>query len=234
MSPGHVLCLPQSSKTIREQSRPAPAFERGPPPPPVGPRIRETVARIGNATPAIRRCFPSMSHAKDTIFALGKKPSGSQSPQQVCPYAFVEKRPTKPTREPPKGPAATTGSAKGSDAPTPRITNLAALTLAAAPATIRPTSELRREAPVRTAIHSTLCGREQGPRPREAVPPKEQPPWNLSGTRDRKGDDSLESGHGTPHARQCPTDGVGGAGNAPRNLSGPHDRQGHDGNGAAR
>ena len=26
-----------------------------------------------------------------------------------------------------------------------------------------------------------------------ARPPKEQPPWNLSGNRDRKGDDSLES-----------------------------------------
>jgi len=115
--------------------------------------------------------------------------------------------------------------------PTPRITNLAALTLKGAPATIRPTSEPRREAPVRTAIHSTLCGREQGLR---AVPPKEQPPWNLSGTRDRKGDDSLESGRGARNRRNRSTDGVGGPESGPRNLSGPHDRQGHDGNGAAR
>lgn len=40
-------------------------------------------------------------------------------------------------------------------------------------------------------------------------PPKEQPPWNLSGTKDRKGDDSLES-----EARLeggASTDGVGGS-----------------------
>ena len=38
-------------------------------------------------------------------------------------------------------------------------------------------------------------------------PPKEQPPWNLSGTRDRKGDDSLESERSDDERS---TDGVGG------------------------
>lgn len=72
-------------------------------------------------------------------------------------------------------------------------------------------------------------------RERADPPPKEQPPWNLSGTRDRKGDDSLESEdeRGTP--RNSSTDGVGEArqdkGARPRNLSGPHDRQGHGGKG---
>ena len=48
----------------------------------------------------------------------------------------------------------------------------------------------RRDGALGRPYHSTLCGREWGP---SAPPPKEQPPWNLSGTRDRKGDDSLES-----------------------------------------
>jgi hypothetical protein len=60
-----------------------------------------------------------------------------------------------------------------------------------------------------------------------AWPPKEQPPWNLSGTRDRKGDDSLESRRGVARVT---ADGVGGFILKPRNLSGPHDRQGRDGN----
>lgn len=37
-----------------------------------------------------------------------------------------------------------------------------------------------------------------------APPPKEQPPWKLSGTKDRRGDDSLESEGLVPS-----TDGVG-------------------------
>ena len=43
----------------------------------------------------------------------------------------------------------------------------------------------------------------------QTPPPKEQPPWNLSGTRDRKGDDSLESEDARPTGTQASTDGVG-------------------------
>ena len=45
------------------------------------------------------------------------------------------------------------------------------------------------------------------PEGRRRAPPKEQPPWNLSGTRDRKGDDSLERERSDDERS---TDGVGG------------------------
>lgn len=63
---------------------------------------------------------------------------------------------------------------------------------------------VRRDGALWWPFHSTLCGRERVRARRR----RSNRPWKLSGTRDRKGDDSLESEGGADGLRSS-TDGVG-------------------------
>lgn len=100
----------------------------------------------------------------------------------------------------------------GKCAPNPQIYPTRRVDLGHRPRHDPPTSQTRREGAVR-AGHTFDPLRKSAPRRRPKgggqAPPKEQPPWNLSGTRDRKGDDSLESEDAGPTGAQASTDGVG-------------------------